>query len=94
MSSPRSVTPLSRELVDARGPWFQSFHLDGIQTTPGHPLGIYPDAYFRRFAHALPTDPTGWPMLDIEPLYLRQARQHAVRGRLVLHALPRSVAGR
>ena len=65
MSLPRSSTPLSRDVVDAHGPWFQNFHIDGIQTAPGHPLGNYPDAYFRRFAHAFPTDLTGWSVLEI-----------------------------
>jgi tRNA (mo5U34)-methyltransferase len=64
MTPTRSVTPLSRELVDAHGPWFQNFHIDGIDTAPGHPLGNYPDAYFRRFAHAFP-DLTGWSVLEI-----------------------------
>jgi tRNA (mo5U34)-methyltransferase len=65
MSSPRSFTPLSRELVDAHGPWLQNFHIDGIETAPGHPLGNYPDAYFRRFAHAFPADLSGWSVLEI-----------------------------
>ena len=65
MSLPRSSIPLSRDVVDAHGPWFQNFHIDGIQTAPGHPLGNYPDAYFRRFAHAFPTDLTGWSVLEI-----------------------------
>jgi tRNA (mo5U34)-methyltransferase len=65
MSSPRSFTPLSREVVDAHGPWFQNFHIDGIETAPGHPLGNYPDAYFQRFAHAFPADLSGWSVLEI-----------------------------
>lgn len=65
MSSPRSSTPLSRDVVDAHGPWFQNFHIDGIETAPGHPLGNYPDAYFQRFAHAFPADLTGWSVLEI-----------------------------
>jgi tRNA (mo5U34)-methyltransferase len=65
MSSNHSFTPLSREVVDAHGPWFQNFHIDGIQTAPGHPLGNYPDAYFQRFAHAFPADLSGWSVLEI-----------------------------
>ena len=65
MSLPRSSIPLSRDVVDAHGPWFQNFHIDGIQTAPGHPLGNYPDAYFQRFAHAFPADLSGWSVLEI-----------------------------
>jgi tRNA (mo5U34)-methyltransferase len=65
MSSRESSTPLSRELVEAHGPWFQNFHIDGIQTAPGHPLGNYPDAFFQRFAHVFPDDLRGWSVLEI-----------------------------
>jgi tRNA (mo5U34)-methyltransferase len=36
-----------------------------METAPGHPLGNYPDAYFRRFAHVFPEDLTGWSVLEI-----------------------------
>jgi tRNA (mo5U34)-methyltransferase len=65
MTTSNSATPLSRETVDALGPWFQNFHIDGIETAPGHPLGNYPDAYFQRFAHAFPADLSGRTVLEI-----------------------------
>jgi tRNA (mo5U34)-methyltransferase len=65
MPTTRPFTPLSREAVDAHGPWFQNFHIDGIETAPGHPLGNYPHEYFERFAHAFPADLTGWSVLEI-----------------------------
>ena len=61
----RSPAPLSRASVDALGPWFQNFHIDGIQTAPDHPLGDYPRTFFERFAHVFPADLTGWSVLEI-----------------------------
>jgi tRNA (mo5U34)-methyltransferase len=66
MSTPSSsALPLSRETIDALGPWFQNIHIDGLETAPGHPLGDYPQAYFQRFAHAIPEDLRGWSVLDV-----------------------------
>ena len=57
--------PLSRDAIDRLGPWFQNVRVDGLETVPGHPLGDYPEAYFRLFAHAIPADLTGWSVLEV-----------------------------
>jgi tRNA (mo5U34)-methyltransferase len=53
-----------KERVDALGPWFHNMDLGGIWTAPGHFLGDYPGAKFRRFADRLP-DVRGKSVLDI-----------------------------
>jgi tRNA (mo5U34)-methyltransferase len=63
MATPHA--PLSREAIDALGPWFQNFRLDGLETAPRHPLGDYPHAYYQRFAQAFPADLTGWSVLEV-----------------------------
>jgi tRNA (mo5U34)-methyltransferase len=65
MSTLPTSDPLSRETIDALGPWFQNFRLDGLETAPAHPLGDYPSAYYRRFAQAFPRDLTGWSVLEV-----------------------------
>lgn len=53
------------ERVRSLGPWFHNLDLQGVQTAPDHFLGDYPRVKWRRFAHALPEDLTGWSVLDI-----------------------------
>jgi tRNA (mo5U34)-methyltransferase len=54
-----------REKVEALGPWFHNFDLQGIKTAPSHFLGDYPSVKWRRFAAALPLDLSGRAVLDI-----------------------------
>jgi tRNA (mo5U34)-methyltransferase len=55
-----------REAIQRLGPWFHNVHLpDGVQTAPEHPLGDFPRTKWRRLAPHLPTDLTGWRVLDI-----------------------------
>ena len=51
--------------IRALDPWFHNMVLDGIETAPGHFLGDYPRAKFRRFAAALPADLAGRTVLDV-----------------------------
>ncbi len=51
--------------VSMLGPWFQNMDLCGVKTAPEHFLGDYPNAKWRRFAHALPEDLAGKSVLDI-----------------------------
>jgi tRNA (mo5U34)-methyltransferase len=53
------------ERARALGPWFHNLDLQGVRTAPDHFLGDYPGVKWRRFAHALPEDLTGWSVLDI-----------------------------
>jgi tRNA (mo5U34)-methyltransferase len=87
-----------QEEINALGPWFHNLHLpDGRQTAPHHVLGDFPSFKWRSLAAAVPSDLSGWSVLDIgcnagyysielakrgaqvtgidvEPLYLNQAR--------------------
>lgn len=47
------------------GPWFHNLRLAGIETAPNHFLGDYPQIKFQRFASAIPSDLSGWSVLDI-----------------------------
>jgi tRNA (mo5U34)-methyltransferase len=48
------------------GPWFHNMDLgNGLWTAPGHFLGDYPGAKFRRLAPGLPADLSGKSVLDI-----------------------------
>lgn len=48
------------------GPWFHNLRLPGgVQTAPGHPLGDYPARAWARVRAHLPTDLTGWRVLDV-----------------------------
>lgn len=51
--------------IAALGPWFHNMTLAGVETRPDHPLGDYPRAKWRAFAHALPADLRGKTVLDI-----------------------------
>ena len=54
-----------RERVRSLGRWFHNLDLGGVPTAPNHFLGDYPRVKWRRFAHALPEDMSGWSVLDI-----------------------------
>src|SRR3954468_19855077 len=47
------------------GDWFHNLDLHGVPTAPSHFLGDYPAIKWRRFAHAVPADLSGWTVLDI-----------------------------
>jgi tRNA (mo5U34)-methyltransferase len=52
--------------IAALGPWFHNLHLpDGSQTAPGHALGDFPSYKWREIAPHVPSDLTGWSVLDI-----------------------------
>jgi tRNA (mo5U34)-methyltransferase len=48
------------------GPWFHNLHLpDGTQTAPDHPLGDFPARKWRQLAPHVPSDLSGWSVLDV-----------------------------
>lgn len=50
----------------ALGPWFHNLHLpDGRQTAPDHPLGDFPRYKWAAVARHLPSDLSGWRVLDV-----------------------------
>jgi tRNA (mo5U34)-methyltransferase len=51
--------------IRALDPWFHNLSLNGIETAPQHFLGNFPEVFFRTFADALPSDLTGWSVLDV-----------------------------
>jgi tRNA (mo5U34)-methyltransferase len=60
---PRSA--LEREM-GALDPWFHNLHLPGgVQTAPTHPLGDFPRFKWEQIGPHLPSDLTGWTVLDI-----------------------------
>jgi tRNA (mo5U34)-methyltransferase len=64
----REPSPAQAELratIEQLGPWFHNLTLHGVQTASGHYLGDYPRAFFSRFAHTIPSDLTGWSVLDV-----------------------------
>lgn len=66
MSASMQPREILRAQIDALGPWFHNLHLpDGTQTAPGHFLGDFPSFKWTKVAHALPSDLTGWTVLDI-----------------------------
>jgi tRNA (mo5U34)-methyltransferase len=58
------VTGLQERIAEL-GEWFHNLTIDGVQTAPNHFLGDYPAVKWRRFAHAIPADLTGWSVLDV-----------------------------
>ncbi|MEX2494457.1 MAG: TIGR04290 family methyltransferase [Woeseia sp.] len=48
------------------GEWFHNLHLPGgIETAPGHPLGDFPARKWQRVHHCIPSDLSGWRVLDV-----------------------------
>jgi tRNA (mo5U34)-methyltransferase len=58
-------TATLRARIDALGPWFHNFDLDGVATAPHHPLGDYPMVKWAQVARALPPRLDGWHVLDV-----------------------------
>ena len=58
--------PRPENAADALGPWFHNLHLPGgAQTAPAHPLGDFPRYKWRELAPVLPSDLSGWTVLDV-----------------------------
>ena len=56
---------LSRQ-IEMLKPWFHNLHLpDGSQTSPDHPLGDFPFFKWNEISTYIPTDLSGWSVLDI-----------------------------
>lgn len=54
------------DAVSYLGPWSYNLHLpDGSQTAPDHFLGDFPSYKWKEIAECLPTDMSGWSVLDI-----------------------------
>ena len=52
--------------IDQLGPWFHNLHLPGgEQTAPNHTLGDFPAFKWAELAPYIPTDLSGWEVLDI-----------------------------
>jgi tRNA (mo5U34)-methyltransferase len=65
----RSSEPVSQRVdqaIEELRPWFHNIHLpDGSQTAPNHPLGDFPAYKWKAIGPHLPTDLTGWRVLEI-----------------------------
>lgn len=60
-----NVKRLERQ-IQKLGPWFHNLHLpSGLQTAPEHPLGDFPSFKWQQISAYLPSDLTGWKVLDI-----------------------------
>jgi tRNA (mo5U34)-methyltransferase len=53
------------ESISALGPWFHNLRLKGVETAPHHFLGDYPAVKYAHFRDVLPSDLSGWSVLDI-----------------------------
>jgi tRNA (mo5U34)-methyltransferase len=52
--------------ISALGPWFYNLHLpDGSQTAPGHALGDFPAFKWSEIMDSIPSDLSGWNVLDV-----------------------------
>ncbi|GAB3537344.1 TIGR04290 family methyltransferase [Pontibacter brevis] len=52
--------------IEQLGPWFHNLHLpNGEQTAPNHFLGDFPAFKWQELESHIPTDLTGWEVLDI-----------------------------
>ncbi|MEW6158161.1 MAG: TIGR04290 family methyltransferase, partial [Verrucomicrobiota bacterium] len=66
LSRPEALThERIRQRITELGEWFHNLDLRGVPTAPHHFLGDYPAFKWRQFAHAIPTDLSGWTVLDI-----------------------------
>jgi tRNA (mo5U34)-methyltransferase len=54
------------QAIEELRPWFHNIHLpNGSQTAPNHPLGDFPAYKWKAIAAHLPTDLSGWRVLEI-----------------------------
>jgi tRNA (mo5U34)-methyltransferase len=84
-----------RQQIDALGSWFHNLTLDGVQTAPDHALGDYPAVKWRRFAHAIPADLTGWSVLDVgcnAGFYSQEMKRRGAERVLGIDSNPRYLA--
>ncbi|MCC9135509.1 TIGR04290 family methyltransferase [Pontibacter silvestris] len=52
--------------IEQLGPWFHNLHLPGgEQTAPNHRLGNFPSFKWQELENSIPTDLSGWNVLDI-----------------------------
>ncbi|HEY1235161.1 MAG TPA: TIGR04290 family methyltransferase [Candidatus Binatia bacterium] len=52
--------------IDEFKPWFHNLHLpNGAQTAPDHPLGDFPANKWRQLSPHIPSNLTGWSVIDI-----------------------------
>jgi tRNA (mo5U34)-methyltransferase len=62
----RQAAPSQEHAIAALGPWFHNLHLPtGVQTAPQHPLGDFPSFKWHELGPSLPSDLTGWTVLDV-----------------------------
>lgn len=56
----------TQQRINDLSPWFHNIHLpDGNQTAPDHYLGDFPAFKWKHISPSLPTDLSGWKVLDI-----------------------------
>lgn len=67
MGTSDSLPPVSAHAdIEALEPWFHNLHLpDGRQTAPNHFLGDFPTYKWQELSPFLPSDVTGWSVLDV-----------------------------
>ena len=52
--------------IDDLKPWFHNLHLpNGAQTAPDHPLGDFPANKWAQLSAHIPSNLTGWSVIDI-----------------------------
>jgi tRNA (mo5U34)-methyltransferase len=62
----RAANGALQKRIEELGPWFHNIRLpDGTQTFPDHWLGDFPRFKWDQLAPQLPSDLTGWSVLDI-----------------------------
>lgn len=60
------VASVDRAEIDRLGPWFHNLHLPGgLQTCPDHWAGDFPRWKWREFEGHIPSNLSGWRVLDI-----------------------------
>jgi tRNA (mo5U34)-methyltransferase len=59
-------TSVDRRAIADLGPWFHNLHLpDGLETCPEHWAGDFPRWKWLEFEAHIPSDMTGWRVLDV-----------------------------
>ncbi|MDB5261492.1 MAG: SAM-dependent methyltransferase [Adhaeribacter sp.] len=60
------MTNTIKQEIEELGPWFHNIHLpNGIQTAPNHAFGDFPAFKWDKLEPYLPSDLTGWQVLDV-----------------------------
>ena len=56
----------TKQTIRELSPWFHNIHLpDGSMTAPDHELGDFPDFKWQKISPSIPSDLSGWKVLDI-----------------------------